>query len=129
MWLGRHRLGEILKVPLSATLANGSTSLPDSAPRYWIFESDGSPVVNGYLPVIDRYGVTALFGRGIPLGTLFTTGQYILKVAYAHSSVKNYAIYKFEVIGGGQHSGAIIGASVYKPRLSNSVVYITDGNN
>ena len=128
MHLGRFQLGDFVPINMVATVAGGTPSLPDAAPVCAIFAAGslGAALESHNLPIRDRYGTTALFGKDILLTSSYAAGEYVVVNTWAHSSTANGEMQQFSVVAGGDALGSVIGQHNLSRPESQELLYQTD---
>jgi len=103
MWIGEYQLGDLLPVVL--WVRSGKTpTLPDAPPRAIIYSSTAQ-VESFLLPIVDQREETAIFHRQAALDGKYSTGQHVIQLVYAISSVVKAEIHRFNVLPGGNANG------------------------
>jgi hypothetical protein len=107
--------------------------MPDNVLSFKFFKPDGTLLTtfgtNGLLPIMDRYGTTALFGVAFPVGAaLSATGNWRVVYTWSIDGFTGLAEDTFEVVAGGNASGNIISAYYYQRPNADFIVVQTDGD-
>jgi hypothetical protein len=125
-WLGRYQLGGIVPIAVWARTAETPT-LPASAPVAEIYADNGDHVATEKLPIQDRFGVTARFAGRVHLDGRFATGPYRVAYRWTIGSDDFGAVDLFDVLAGGNISGAGIGMYFFRHPGSDYLLMQTDG--
>lgn len=109
MDLGRHMLGEWVRVPIVCTDADGDAVAPTAAPVLNCYGSSDTPVVDDKSTPPFRKGVlTGHFVYEIRLSDAFSAGRYDVLVTYSFSGGTGAKQYSFTVVAGGNDDGAYL---------------------
>lgn len=114
-YLGRYQMGQTIPLYLPCHTAAKQLSLPDLPPQLKVFDASKNLVEQHLMPIEDRYVVTGWFRFPLFLGRLYSTGYYSV-VYYYTTGGKTYNGLDtdcFEVVGGGDVRGAVIGTYFY----------------
>ena len=106
MALNRYILGDLF--PLLVHCKNGAETptVPATAPHADVFSSAGSKVISQRLPVIDKGGITGLFGFPLSLDNKFSAGRYDVVYHYLLSTTPYVETESFEIVAGGHKEGS-----------------------
>src|SRR5690606_12957960 len=126
--LGRFQLGDWVPIVMQAVTAAGTPALPDDAPTATVFAASDptSAIATRNLPIRDRYGTTALFGADLRLDGDYAAGSYLVVLQWAHSTTGHGDLLMFDVVGGGDADGNVIGQYVSQRPEGQMVVYQLD---
>lgn len=127
-YLGRRQLGQEITFPCQCKDEDGAPSLPTACPLLSIY-SDSGPVVSGKsVPILDPASTTGLFALPLFLGELFSVGAYSVVITWVVGTFHGMELHTFEVIPGGDVSGAVISQFFYpRPHASFVVQQRTGG--
>lgn len=117
-YLGEYFLGQWVEIPVVCSNTSEVESNPTSAPVLNIYKANATPVT-GYDDVtmapFAQGERTGYFNRSVFLNSNFSAGKYIAHIAYTVSGSNKAEVHYFEVVAGGNASGAYI-ALWYYPR-------------
>lgn len=122
----RWRLGDEAEFAFQVRNASLTVSSPDAAPTLKVYDSAGTKVAEVSVPPQDRQGTTGWFAHFIRLGSQFATGFYSWRASWQVSSVAGVASGMFEIIGGGDPSGAVLSLLFTEGASGNQIVWQTD---
>lgn len=127
--LGRFQQGDWVPIVAKTVTTAGTPALPDAAPTATVFAASDptSAIATLNLPIRDRYGTTALFGADLRLDSNYPTGSYVVVLQWAHSTTGHGDVLMFDVVGGGDADGNVIGQYVSERPEGQMVVYQLDG--
>lgn len=108
MYLGRRQNGQELAIVFLTKTTAGVPVAPDAAPLMSVYDGSGATIENGVkVPSRDYPRFSGRFDARIQLDERYSTGQYTAVVTWLASGVSKAAIFRFEVIPGGDGSGQI----------------------
>jgi hypothetical protein len=130
----RFQLGDWLPLSMQVRDANGVPGVADEpGPTVKIFEADGSLVETINLPVRPERiaDLTERLGgheARVRLGSDYSVGKYMLTYAYETDSGANVRGHAetFEIVAGGNASGAVIASHFHDLPNANNVVFQLD---
>jgi hypothetical protein len=119
MYRGRIQLGQEVKLGFLAKDANGNNALPDTTPTFRIYNSSGTMILNGLVPIEDRFGYTGIFEYQQFIDSRFAAGLYFIVFKCTVSSIARTEVDHFEVLAGGDRHGAVVAMEYYvRPQAS-----------
>ena len=111
-FLGRYPFGGIVPLPFVAKAGpDGVPTEPDAAPSVVIY-SDSAIVMQKFLPIVDRYSVTAFFLLPLFIGADFAAGRYRAEFNYVIGGTAYRQTAEFEVLTLGHRDGTLVGLYV-----------------
>jgi hypothetical protein len=126
--LGRYRLGQTVPLLLWVRDSDDSAAEADSPPVARVFEADGTLAGSFTLPALDRYGVDGLYGLPMRLGFGLDPGHFIVTYASLVGGRAFIAKAVFEIVRGGDASGAVISMFASdRPEASYVLAQVTSG--
>lgn len=127
MHLGYFQLGD--HVPLTVQCTAGDVAVaPTSCPSYRIYKDAAtSTTATGDLPIIDKAGVTGLFGDDLFLGGEFSSGWYTVRYTWVSSGTTRSAMDTFNIADGGDYRGTPVAMHFFEQRGQSHIVVQTDG--
>ncbi len=129
MFLGRFQLGDFLPLTVQAMTSSGEVA-PTAAPNYTIYDSSDAIVTGAddvKMPPLDKAVRTGWFAAEHRLNSAFSTGRYNVRIEWASSGSNYGREYSFEVVAGGNATGAYVGAEFFTPAHGNFIVGLSDG--
>jgi hypothetical protein len=126
--LGRFRLGQV--VPLLAWVRDSDDSAiaADAPPLARVFDQSGTLIDAFTLPALDRYGILGLYGLPLRLGFGLEPGHFIVTYACLVGGRAFIATSVFEIVRGGDASGAVISLFASdRPEASYVLAQVTSG--
>lgn len=129
MYLGRYQLGEDMPLPLTTVDASNLPTAPDNAPVAQIFNSSGTQVMSGRMPVMDRYGTSTactFFMLPVYLSGDYSAGLYSYVLTWNIAAAPFVETGTFEVVAGGDSNGTVIAMTFFHKPQADFVVYQTD---
>jgi hypothetical protein len=105
MYIGRRYQGQRIGLALWCLDSGNTPTLPDAAPIARVLGPNGL-ATSLKLPIIDRYGVTAYFGRALQLDSRFAQGQYSVNYQYAIGGMNYGKMDNFLLLAGGAPDGS-----------------------
>lgn len=126
-YLGRYMLGQWVAIPLDAVNASGVAVAPTAAPTVSIYDEAWSAVGTSKSMAPRDRTINGSFEREFFLGFEYAAGFYTARVAYAAGGSTYPRLYRWEVVGGGNEDGAVIGQTFYERPDSPHVVGYQDG--
>lgn len=128
MFIGRFQLGDFLPLSVQCMTSSGEVA-PTAAPNYTIYNSSDTIVTGAddvKLPPLDKSILTGWFAGEHQLGSNFSNGIYTVRIEWA-SGGSNYAkVFGFQIVPGGNSTGAYIGMEFFTPPHANYVVGMSD---
>ena len=125
---GRRQVGEEIPLTVLTVNAAGTPSFPAAAPHLDIYSSTAKVVEGQLLPVMDRTGVTGLFGHRMRLGGEFSPGRYSVVYRWKVGDYYGQSTDTFEVVAGGHGDGTVIAAHWYeRPHADFLVLQLDSG--
>ncbi len=122
-YLGKFQLGATVPLYLGCNDGTGALTVPDLPPQAKIF--NGTTLVESKLmPIEDRYILTGWFRATLFLGRLYSTGFYTVVYYYSTGSEATHGVDtdNFEIVGGGNVNGAVVGTYFYSRPEANYIV-------
>lgn len=113
MYRGRYSLGQEIPLGVLTVNADGTPTLPTTAPHMDIFSSSAKVLEGKLIPIIDRGGQTGYFQYPLFLGPLFAAGRYSVIYRYLVGSYLGQVEDVFEVLAG-DDEGAVIAMYWYE---------------
>lgn len=115
-YLGEFFQGEWVSIPLVCRNASGDEANPTAAPVLNIYRADDTPILDDVTMARFAQGErTGYFNRAVQLTSSYTAGRYFALITYAVSGSNKAELHFFEVVAGGNSSGAYV-ALWYYPR-------------
>lgn len=128
MRCGLYQLGDHVPLRLQCHAAVAVPVAPTACPDFRVYKDAGtSAILTGSLPIMDKAGVTGLFGGDIFLDAAFSTGAYVVRYTWASGGVTKSALDTFEVADGGDARGTPISMHFFEQRGQTNIVWQTDG--
>src|SRR5690606_1409401 len=126
--LGRFQLGDWVPIVMQAVTAAGTPALPDDAPTATVFAASDptSAIATRKLPISHRYGTTVLVRPDLRLDGDYAAGGYLVVLELAHSLTGHGYLLMFDVVGGSDADGNVIGQYVTQRPEGKMVVYQLD---
>lgn len=124
MYRGRWQLGDTIPLGVLTKNSSGSPTLPTgtiAAPIMSVM-SDASLIKRLYMPIQDKFGVTAYFLYPLLLDGNFSAGHYRVAYQWMIGAVAGGEQDDFEVVAGGHASGSGIAMAFYNRLGSNWVI-------
>jgi hypothetical protein len=122
MYRGRYQQGQEVPLGVFTRNASGAPTLPSAAPTYRVYNTAGTLVDSGSLPIVDRFGTTGMFGMQKFLGQPYPTGVYYVAYQWTVSSVSYAELDSFEVLGGGNRRGGVVAMEFLRRPQADFVV-------
>lgn len=126
-FLGRYLKGDVVSLAFQSKTAAGVPTLPDAVPSVIIY-SDTASLKTKFVPVQDRYVLTAFFLLPLFLDANFAAGRYHAVFNYSISGTPLRETYEFEVLslGGGDGAGIAL-AMMEMPHADYAVQWAQGG--
>lgn len=121
MYLGRFQNGDSVPLRVHCVDSNLDAVNPDNAPDYVVYSDTFSDVASGKMPPKDKDKLAGLFEDSIFLGSL-DTGFYTVRYSWTELSQEFASIDNFEIISGGDASGAYTAMHFYGPPHADFIV-------
>jgi hypothetical protein len=126
-YLGRHRQGEVITLPLLCTDSDRAPVSPSSHPVVYVYNEAGTKLLSGRMAVADRYQATGWFSHRLTLGGDFDPGHYRVIYHYGAASAAYAKSAHFEVVAG-HEDGPVIAMTHYRrPHAAFLVHQAEDG--
>lgn len=124
MYLGEFQLGDML--PVSMWCLSGDTPTnPDAIPNVTVW-STTAIVETVSIPIFDQNNITGFFRHLLNLDGKYSTGKHTVISRYTMSGVEKVEKSDFEIIAGGDASGAGIAMEYFRPGIPAYVLYQAD---
>lgn len=125
---GRVQNGDYVPLAVQCTDANGVPTPPDYVPRARIFGPDGAPILDVFMPPLDRYAAPGLFGGRLAIGITFTPleGNYRIVYTWSIGTFTGMTEDTFQIVGGGNRFGHILSMYYYLRPNADFLIYQTD---
>lgn len=130
MFYGRRQLGQWLDIAIQCADANRTPSLPVDCPMLRIKRaSDGATIYSREMPICEKQGTAiGLFLGQVFLGSDFHTGEHAVQIAYTVGSHTTIETGTFQITGGGNPNGQVIGMAWFdRPNRSNILYQVESG--
>jgi len=126
MFRGRYQIGQ--EVPLSVLTVNASRvpSFPTVAPHFEVFSSSAKLITGKLMPVMDRNGATGLFQALLRLDARFSAGRHQAVIHYKVGTYYGQQVLDFDILAGGNASGAVEAMHWLERPHANFVVHQLD---
>lgn len=136
-YLGQHQLGE--HIYLNCTTVNGSRTpvAPDAAPTITVFDNTGTLLLTAKkIPAVNKDRYTGVFGYNlfignnahVPLAKAFVVGKYFVRYDWEISSTAGMNLDCFDVVAGGNASGAVVSMELFsQPHGDHLVMQLDSG--
>ncbi|QDP52493.1 MAG: hypothetical protein Unbinned1606contig1000_52 [Prokaryotic dsDNA virus sp.] len=122
MYLGRFQNGDSVPLRVRCVDANLDAINPDIAPNYVVYSDTFSDVATcAGVPPKDKDRLTGLFEDSLFLGSL-DTGFYTVRYSWMAEGQEFATLDNFEIIGGGDASGAYTAMHFYGPPHADFIV-------
>lgn len=125
-YLGRYQLGQFVPLTVQCLDASGTPTLPTGPPTIDVWLGSTLIVAAKEIPILDRYGVTAMFRYRLPLDGRFSAGSYMVSYTYTVGSLVVFDIDAFQITAGGDINGAVISMTEFVRPHAKFIVYQTD---
>ena len=130
VYRGRVQLGQEITLGVQVHDANDTPAEPTTAangPWIEVWSTSAKVLTGKTIPIQDRYGATGYFQYNLFLDARFTAGQY--KCLYRFVTGTYYGLDEdtFEIVAGGNVSGALLGMAFYSRPHADFLVWQTDG--
>ena len=127
MYLGKVQLGQEITLGVQCRDSAGTPTAPTAAPQIEVWTGTSKVLSGKSIPTMDRYGVTGYFQYNLFLDSRFTTGEY--KALYRFTAGSYYGLDEdtFEIVAGGDASGAVISLHCFNRPQAQFLVWQTDG--
>lgn len=131
-YLGRFQLGDWVPIVVCTEDASGVKTAPtttsDRAPVYAVYDNATTKVENRRLNIIDPVLSPATFTDRIRLSASYATGQYSIVITYTTGGLAFWGrkILTFEIVGGGNSTGAITSAHSFERPEADHYVHTVD---
>lgn len=124
-YLGRYQIGQTVTCLLQSRDGNQAIALPARPPQAKVFL--GATVVEfREMPILDRFVQTGFFQLHLFLGTAYALGKYQVVYYYQVGAWYGLEADDFEIVGGGDPDGAILGMYWYQRPQADYSVYSTE---
>lgn len=123
MWLGRHKLGDVITLACQCVNGSGTPTVPDDAPYARIYNGAGTLIKTARMPIADSFKVTGYFSRPLHLGAEFSVGRIAVFYSWTISSTGYGDRDEFEIVAGGNPDGQVIAMHSFDRPDSNFVIY------
>lgn len=109
LYLGRHRLGDTVSIPISCVDRTGSPMAPSSTPIVSIYSDSGSRVVVSSKAVrADSGFAEGLYIFPARLDHRFLVGRYRVCARFTTGLFRGTHLSTFEIVDGGDRAGKLI---------------------
>jgi len=122
MWRGRYLQGQRLSLSIVTRNASGTAIQPDRCPTVRIYNDAGTLIVSYRLPMMDRFGQTALFQYVQLMDARFAVGRLRIVYLWSISSVNYSDVDIAEVTDGGDPEGAGVSMFVLDSPIGQQVL-------
>ncbi len=127
-YLGRRQLGQEITLPCQCKDSDGAPALPTACPLLTLYDATATPIIAGKsVPILDPASTLGLFSLPLFLGDLFGTGTYSASITWLVGSFHGGELHTFEIMPGGDNSGAVISQFYYPRPHANFVVQQRSG--
>lgn len=119
----RYRVGDYVPLIVQCSNTTGSPAAPTAAPLLTIYNQSGTAVVTAAkMPPMDKPTQTGAFKIEQRVTSAFSTGFYDAYIDWAVAGNTQNHTEKFQVVAGGDASGAYLGTFWYPRPDSNWIV-------
>jgi hypothetical protein len=108
MHLGRHALGAELCCTFQADNGSKEAVTPSSPPQATVHSAAGATVESHLVPARDRTRSPSLYTLRVNLDGSYSAGRYMVSFRYASGGTPRLKAATFDVVAGGDASGAVI---------------------
>ena len=125
-WIGRYQLGGWVPLTIECYDSSSDDSASDTAPEFTVYNASGTEVANGRL----RHEVgdeDHVYTGEVRLTSSFAAGMYWVLFEFTDGLFTGQELQNFEVVGGGNSSGAYIALHAYEAPHANILVGQLDG--
>jgi hypothetical protein len=126
MYLGRFTIGQEIVLPLHATDAAPSAVVAVRAPGVKVFDLNGTLVLADSMPALDTVRSVGLFCYRLVPSATFAVGRYVVVFSYSENGNPRCKTAHFDIVAGGDPSGAVNSMYQLERPQARHVVVKTD---
>ena len=127
MYRGRVQVGKAVLLAVQCRNASRAAVPPDACPTVDVYDSAGKRLAGKAIPILDPAATTGLFAYWLYLSDAYATGRATATYRWTVSTFHGSDLDTFDVLAGGDPSGAVIAQCFFQQPQANFVVQQRDG--
>lgn len=125
--LGKYLLGDKVPLILSTLTSSRVAAAPTAAPTARIYKNaETATTAAPSLPIKAKGKATGLFAYEIVLNSTYSVGVWFVLLKWVVSGTTYKALYRFEIVTGGDADGTPVGLHYFDQRGINHIFWTTD---